>query len=87
MGSETGNREAGNREIGAKIGPLEDSARQGSGPQIELASDEDWKNRVKAEDAALDPISLLSSCVRPETRIIFSFYLFSTDYQFAFYKS
>jgi hypothetical protein len=52
--SETGNREAGNREIGAKTGPLEDSARQGSGPQIELASDEDWKNRVKAEDAALD---------------------------------
>jgi hypothetical protein len=26
----------------------------GSGPQIEIVSDEDWKNRVKAEDAALD---------------------------------
>jgi hypothetical protein len=25
-----------------------------TGPQIELSSDEDWKNRVKAEDAAID---------------------------------
>jgi hypothetical protein len=49
-----GSSETGNREIDAKTGPLEDSARQGSGAQIELASDEDWKNRVKAEDAALD---------------------------------
>src|ERR1700724_2380072 len=31
-----------------------ESAPQPSGPQIEVASDEDWKNRVKAEDAALD---------------------------------
>jgi hypothetical protein len=30
------------------------SAPQPSGPSIEVASDEDWKNRVKAEDAALD---------------------------------
>ena len=25
-----------------------------TGPQLEVSSDEDWKNRVKAEDAALD---------------------------------
>src|SRR5580704_954523 len=30
------------------------SAPQASGPSIEVASDEDWKSRVKAEDAALD---------------------------------
>ncbi|HXY34681.1 MAG TPA: DUF1844 domain-containing protein [Planctomycetaceae bacterium] len=29
-------------------------AASAPGPQIEIASDEDWKNRVKAEDAALD---------------------------------
>src|ERR1700732_4562092 len=31
-----------------------EAAPQPSGPSIEVASDEDWKNRVKAEDAALD---------------------------------
>jgi hypothetical protein len=34
--------------------PSDVPAPQASGPQIEVASDEDWKNRVKAEDAALD---------------------------------
>ncbi len=30
------------------------AAPQADGPRIEVVSDEDWKNRVKAEDAALD---------------------------------
>jgi hypothetical protein len=34
--------------------PPDVPAPQASGPQIAVASDEDWKNRVKAEDAALD---------------------------------
>jgi uncharacterized protein DUF1844 len=30
------------------------SSSQSAGPRVEVASDEDWKNRVKAEAAALD---------------------------------
>jgi hypothetical protein len=34
--------------------PPSGTSAPASGPQIEISSDEDWKNRVKAEDAALD---------------------------------
>jgi hypothetical protein len=34
--------------------PQPATSAQPAGPQVELAADEDWKNRVKAEDAALD---------------------------------
>lgn len=34
--------------------PPPETASQAAAPQIEVASDEDWKNRVKAEAAALD---------------------------------
>ena len=32
----------------------EDAAGKPTGPQVIVSTDEDWKNRVKAEDAALD---------------------------------
>jgi hypothetical protein len=34
--------------------PTPGSSSSGADPKIEIASDEDWKSRVKAEDAALD---------------------------------
>jgi hypothetical protein len=37
-----------------KISPPGTSASQSAGPQIEIVSDEDWKNQVKEQDAALD---------------------------------
>ncbi|HWL08755.1 MAG TPA: DUF1844 domain-containing protein [Planctomicrobium sp.] len=33
---------------------MSDSTSPGDKPQIEIAADEDWKSRVKAEDAELD---------------------------------
>ncbi len=43
-----------NESVADDKSPPDVPAPQASGPQIEVASDEDWKNRVKAEDAALD---------------------------------
>jgi hypothetical protein len=54
MGSEEEQRMTGNDSRNESLRDTTSAAETGAETQLEFSSNEDWKNRVKAEDAAFD---------------------------------